>query len=175
MNQPVSPVQVFESIADHPCLGGRKFTIDLFADVFSTKVPNSFVTRYWVIEAPEGQIDAMSIPWAYDVQGGRHLGFLNPPASMLGQVLAKILRERADVVLVAPVWPRSWVALLKQLPIRAELMLPAGEPILHPGPLFPGGQGLGPRKPQYRMCAYFIIWELRQFGKGGLGGKRHRM
>ena len=47
----------------------------------------------------------------------------------MGKIISKIILERANCVLLAPDWPKPWLAtLVAKLPIVARFRLPASGP-----------------------------------------------
>ncbi|KXZ40881.1 hypothetical protein GPECTOR_1558g720 [Gonium pectorale] len=73
---------------------------------------------------------------------------------LMGRVVRKIRDERANCVLVAPVWPRWWAVTLRSMPVKAQRRLP------HSG-LFertlPGGQKEA-KGLRYAVVAMYILW-----------------
>lgn len=43
--------------------------------------------------------------------------FVNSPYGIMGKVLVKVKAEHVNCILIAPVWPKDRVSLLKELPI----------------------------------------------------------
>ena len=91
--------------------------IDLFATRFNNRLP------VYVSPCPDNQayaIDAMSIPW------GNLDAYAYPPVVMLPAVLAKIKKDRARVILIAPKWPsQRWYPTLLDLLVDEPFPLPA--------------------------------------------------
>ena len=76
---------------------------DLFASSYNSRCKEFFGT----------EDDAMSKSWT------GCLNWCNPPFAMLGQVAAKILRERPEVVIVVPDWQREkWFQQLREVASR---------------------------------------------------------
>jgi len=65
--------------------------------------------------------------------------------------------SQVDCVGIIPAWPRPWVALLTQLPVRARERLAHRSDMFLPGALIPERQRL-PKAPRYAVWAYYIIW-----------------
>ncbi len=130
-------------------------TIDLFADHLTTKTTR-FRSRYWC-PGTLG-IDAFKHPMAYDpLTGRRELGYANGDFSRMGELLAKIKTEQADVVLVYPDWPRYWRALLAELPVKADFCLPRKKDLCIPGPRVHPGKRKG-QAPNYALRCAIILW-----------------
>lgn len=130
-------------------------TVDLFADHLTAKVPK-FRSRYWC-PGTTG-IDAFRHPMAYDpVTGARELGYANGDFSRMGELLAKIKHEQADVVLVYPDWPRYWRTTLATLPVKADFCLPRRKDLCTPGPRVHPGKNKG-QAPNYPLRCAIILW-----------------
>ena len=69
--------------------------VDAFANEKNFRLP-----RWWGPGSSEAQ-DAFSRNW------GRELLWMNPPYSMWDQVVTKIIKDQAHVLLVVPVWQRK--------------------------------------------------------------------
>jgi hypothetical protein len=97
-------------IAAHPLvvkLGG--ITLDLFADHHTAKV-GRFFSRFWCPDTLG--VDSFAQPWAFNqVTGGRELCYANGDFSRMGEILHKLIAERANCVVVYPDWPRYWQVL----------------------------------------------------------------
>jgi hypothetical protein len=119
-------------------------TVDRFASEGNQQLPR-FNSRHWSPKAEA--IDAMSLDWKGE------LNYLAPPIRMLEQVLRKCLQDRAEAILVAPVWKgQTWFKQLEQMTI--------GKPVpLNPKKdLLPGPSGrMEPRaNPKWRFAAFRI-------------------
>ena len=93
--------------------------LDLFATALNTKCPA------YVSLKPEPEClyeDAFSRPLPRDLRI-----YANPPFILLPRLLAKVLREEASIVLVAPVWTSQpwWPMLLQLLADPPPRVLPA--------------------------------------------------
>jgi hypothetical protein len=71
--------------------------MDLFASEGNQKLP-CFCSRF--PESRAYQVDALGFSWA------RVWGYAYPPLSILPLVIQKIRRDRATVILLAPMWPK---------------------------------------------------------------------
>jgi ribonuclease HI len=97
--------------------------IDLFASRLNAKT-NKFVS--WHPEPGAVTYDAFTMSWA-NVQC-----YAFPPFSLLPRVLAKILKDQAMVLLIAPVWPtQTWYPLLLRLLADVPFLLPRSERLPH--------------------------------------------
>ena len=156
-----------------PAAGKSRFTIDLFADDYSTKVQKRFFSRYFC-PCTSG-VDAFSHRWdCYWDPGScrwrRHFGFCNGPFDCLGRILRKIKDGRADVALVYTVWPRPWRQLLWQLRqlgvVRQDVRLDTAQlrsDLFQAGPRVPGVRPGSSHEPRYAVHCVFIVWEKLQY------------
>jgi len=136
-------------------LGGRLPTIDIFASSTTTKVPDSFYSKYMDLDTKA--VDAFVQPWAYcHITGSRHLAFINPPFQRMGEVVRKVAEEQVDCILVGPQWPRHWVAMLHRMPVRLTLMLPQWHDICIPSRYVSQQKRKKLQHPRYKMVAWFI-------------------
>jgi hypothetical protein len=72
--------------------------------------------------------DAFSIPWT------GFLGYAYPPFSLIPGVLRKVRMEKAELILVAPRWPRqAWFSLLLDLLVDFPRTLPVLQDLLYLG------------------------------------------
>jgi hypothetical protein len=82
-------------------------TIDWFASSSNTQLPR-FCS--WLPSPDATFTDAFSHNW------GGEPGYMFPPFSLLPRILAKVRREKADVLLVHPLWPGAlWFPLLNSM------------------------------------------------------------
>ncbi len=139
--------EVFASLWEEPCLGGRGPTVDAFADEGTWKTP-VFYAPTWSPNA--AAVDAFAQSW----EGDHQLLYMNPPFHLLGRVVQKIREEQANCVLVAPVWPRWWAVALRRLPVKARRRLPHTDLFLRTGP----GGGRQAKSPRYAVEAVYILW-----------------
>nr|AAM94957.1 reverse transcriptase [Volvox carteri f. nagariensis] len=153
---------VYAKLWEHPCVHGRSPSLDVFADAHTTKVPGSFFAANWC-PGVKG-VDAFAQDWGSPGWGRRDGGetvrpllYINPPFSAVARVLRKVAEERPDCVLILPVWPRAWVAILRTLPIRAQMTL-AHRELFIPGPQVPNAAKRGPMTPRYRVQAVYVLW-----------------
>jgi hypothetical protein len=95
--------------------------VDLFATTNTTTVPGAFFSQYACV----GSLGSpMMHPWD-KVPGTEQqmVAWVQPPYSMIGRVLRKMIVFRLDGLLIVPVWPRGWRALLHELPVVARRRL----------------------------------------------------
>ena len=142
----------YAQLLTEPVLAGRTPAIDVFASSSNTKVPKAFYSKF-MCPGSLG-VNAMLHPWALcDQQGKRLLAYINGPFHCMGQIVSKIRSERVDCILIAPAWPKHWVAMLYTLPIKHALQLPTIPDLFTPGP------DAGTNAPKgYKAIAWFILW-----------------
>lgn len=100
----------------------RQCSVDLFATRLNAQLPR-FVA--WRPDPEAIAVDAFAQNWA------NCRGYAFPPFCLIGRVLQKVLADRAELLLVAPVWPsQPWWPLLLQLAIAAPVWLSAGDQLL---------------------------------------------
>lgn len=76
----------------------------------------------------------------------------------MGQILAKVIKDRADCVIVYPDWPRYWQVLWARMPVKADFQLPPGDDLCVPGPRVDQGKMRG-RPPKYPIRVAIVLWE----------------
>ena len=96
-------------------------------------------------------------PWTTpDIR--RPFRWVNGPFSEMAAIIKKIHQERADCILIAPDWPKDWVAAMRSLPVKAAVKLRSYAGICIPGPrVDPTARQTG--KPNYALKAYLILWD----------------
>ena len=96
--------------------------VDMFASRLTHQLPRYFS---WRPDPAAEATDAFSQVWS------QFRGYANPPWCLLLPTLAKIQRERARVVLVAPMWKtQPWYPLLLQLLRGTPLLIPIQENVV---------------------------------------------
>ena len=118
--------------------------VDMFASRLTHQVPRFFS---WGLDPAAEAVNAFNQDWS------QFVGYANPPWCLILSVLAKIRRDRAKVILVAPVWStQPWYPLILQLlydvpcllpkrddlvisPSQREFIMPTGVPQLAAWPL----------------------------------------
>ena len=109
------------------------FDIDLFASRLNRQC-RKFLS--WRPDPDASGIDAFAHSWS----GLRCYAF--PPFSVMGKVLQKILQDKANVTLIAPLWPtQPWFGRLLHLCVDTPLLLPCRTTLLslrqQPGQIHP--------------------------------------
>ena len=93
-----------------------KFTVDLFATRMNAQLPRYFS---WHWDPKAEALDALLQPWDTE------RAYANPPWALIPDILAKIRRDRAQVVLIAPVWPtQAWYPTVLELLAAPPILLP---------------------------------------------------
>jgi hypothetical protein len=70
-------------------------------------------------------IDAFTVSWS------SLISYIFAPFSLLGGVVQKLRRDRAESIVIAPIWPtQSWYADLLQLVIYNHIILPMRDNVL---------------------------------------------
>ena len=118
--------------------------VDMFASRLTHQVPRFFS---WGLDPAAEAVNAFNQDWS------QFVGYANSPWCLILSVLAKIRRDRAKVILVAPVWStQPWYPLILQLlydvpcllpkrddlvisPSQREFIMPTGVPQLAAWPL----------------------------------------
>nr|XP_056702553.1 UPF0606 protein KIAA1549 homolog [Euleptes europaea] len=101
--------------------------VDLFASDTNAKLPR-FYTRY-VHQSAEGT-DALTSPWP------KGLMYAFPSLPIIPKVLRKVFQEKANIILIAPFWPRRpWFVTLQQLSVQEPWKIPTHWGTLRQGPL----------------------------------------
>ena len=97
--------------------------VDLFASRLNHKVP-SYVA--WRPDPKAVTIDAFAISWT------ERLFYAFPPFSLITRVLRKIREDKAEGVLVAPLWEtQPWFPLLIKMLVAHPLILPQSSNLLY--------------------------------------------
>lgn len=101
--------------------------VDMFASHLNAQLPR-FVSRFPSPGAE--QTNALRCRWP------RTLLYAFPPLPLIPQVIRKIVEEEAEVILVAPFWPRRpWFADLRELSVQPPWRIPDLKISLSQGPL----------------------------------------
>jgi len=96
--------------------------IDLFASRLNHQLP---VYSSYKPDPNAKLVDAFSEHW------GTNFSYVFPPFSILGAVLKKIMEEKADIILVAPLWPTQfWFPKILQLLVDCPRLLPVTKTLL---------------------------------------------
>jgi hypothetical protein len=84
-----------------------KTEVDLFANKWNAQLP-TFVS--WMIQPDAFALNAFSLNWS------RFKGYAFPPFALIARCLAKMRKEKAELVLVCPLWfSQPWFPLLLNL------------------------------------------------------------
>ena len=116
----------------------------MFASRLTHQIPRFFS---WGLDPAAEAVNAFNQDWS------QFVGYTNSPWCLILSVLAKIRRDNAKIILVAPVWPtQPWYPLILQLlydvpcllpkrddlvisPSQREFIMPTGVPQLAAWPL----------------------------------------
>lgn len=147
-------------IANHPVVVARGgITIDLSADNTNHKAPR-FMSKFWC-PGTEG-VNCLTRPsWAkHPTTGARELCYINGDFSRMGEILAKVMRDKADCIIVYPEWPRYWQALWAQMgpAVKDRFTLPRTHDLCVPGPRVDPRKGRG-KPPNYPINVAVVLWD----------------
>ena len=107
-----------QAIFDKLCLIFGRPSVDLFASRINHKL-SDYIS--WHPDPSAVATDAFLFDWS------DFFGYAFPPFSVLGKVIQKIIRDRATVLVVLPLWPsRSWFPLALHLLIATPRILSRG-------------------------------------------------
>ena len=96
--------------------------IDLFSSFWNAQLP-AFVS--WRPQPESSAVNAFSIGW------GGCFGYAFPPFALIPKCLEKIRREKANIVIVSPVWPaQPWFPVLLELACDVPLLLKPSSTLL---------------------------------------------
>jgi hypothetical protein len=96
-----------------------KLEVDLFADRTNAQLE---IYASWKPDPLAVATDAFTLDWK-----GKKI-YLFPPFCMIGRSLSKIQRDKAEAVIITPVWcTQPWYAKLMQMSIELPIMLPLGK------------------------------------------------
>jgi hypothetical protein len=99
------------------------FSIDLFADRLNAQ-KDRFIS--WRPDPKALSVDAFLWDWKSEP-----LSYAFPPFMFIGKVLYKVVQERADLVLIAPMWAaQSWYPLLLSRLVEEPILLPSFNELL---------------------------------------------
>ena len=118
--------------------------VDMFASRLTHQLPRYFS---WRPDPSAEATDAFTQDWS------QFQGYANPPWCLLLPTLAEIQREKAKVVLVAPLWKtQPWYPLLLQLLIGIPLLIPIQQDVV-----------ISPTQEEFIMPAgvpQLVVWPL---------------
>lgn len=96
--------------------------IDLFASRLNKQV-HKFCS--WTLDPESTFVDAFTINW------GSFYCYLFPPFSLLAQCIKKIERDKAEAIVVAPLWPTQvWFARMLQMLVNSPIVIKAADNLL---------------------------------------------
>ena len=105
-------------------LGPLEVDLHVFASRLSTQLL-TFVS--WRLDLEAMAADAFTISWT-DLRA-----YANPPWSLVGRVPAQVQQQRADLVLIAPVWKsQPWYPALLEMCTEPPKLLPALDNLIQP-------------------------------------------
>ena len=92
---------------------------DLFASRINRQL-NNYIS--WQPDPQATAVDAFSVNWY------NKLNYIFPPFSMMSKVLRKLEEDRAEAIVIAPIWmTQCWFAKLLQMLIEPPRMVPRGK------------------------------------------------
>jgi hypothetical protein len=97
--------------------------IDLFASRLNAQV-NTYCS--WKPDPNASFVDAFTVDWS------KYLSFIFPPFSLIGRCLQKVMEDRAECIMVVPVWTTQvWYNKVLELLIEHPRILPQQEDLLY--------------------------------------------
>ena len=100
----------------------RMPVLDMFASTLNHQVPKYFS---WTLDPQAVGMDTFSVNW------DKGLLYMFPPFSLIQKCLQKIIKDKATVLLITPVWQsRSWYSMPLNLLYDRPLLLPHTPQIL---------------------------------------------
>ena len=115
--------------------------IDMFASRLNKQI-SKFVS--WKPDPDSQFVNAFSVSWT-DMYF-----YAFPPFSVLGRCIQKIHRDKAECILIAPIWPtQSWYTILLQLLIDHPVILPLKDNLL----TIPQSEKVHPLHKKLRLMA----------------------
>ena len=118
--------------------------IDLFASRLNFKV-EKYVS--WHPDPGAYAVDAFSLSWS-------NMGcYIFPPFSLISRILAKVRRDKAVAILIAPVWPtQGWYPVPLHSLVQLPVLLPQWEDLL----VRPHNQEFHPLRFKMRLAAWVV-------------------
>lgn len=105
------------------CLLWNKPEIDLFASHLNTQLP---IFCSWKADPESSFVDAFTLDW-----GNFSYSYMFPPFSMIGRCVKKIIKDKADVLFVGPLWPtQPWFVQVMKLLINNPYVIKANKKLL---------------------------------------------
>lgn len=100
-----------------------KPNIDLFANSLNAQVE---IYCAWKPDPNASFVDAFTIDWS------KFFSYIFPPFSLIGKCLQKIMEERAECIMVVPVWTTQvWYNIVLELLIEHPRILPQLEDLMY--------------------------------------------
>lgn len=100
-----------------------KPNIDLFANSLNAQVE---MYCSWKPDPNASFVDAFTIDWS------KFFSYIFPPFSLIGKCLQKIMEERAECIMVVPVWTTQvWYNIVLELLIEHPRILPQLEDLMY--------------------------------------------
>eukprot|EP00798_Chlamydomonas_sp_ICE-L_P005018 gene5018-biopygen15322 len=151
--------RVYLKVLEHPCLEGRRPTLDVFASGANTKVQGAYYSNYLGVGCLG--VDAFQHPWVREgTPREEQLAYIHGPYHLLPQILQRVREEQVDCIVITSGLNGPWVALLSGLPVQATMELPSTADLLVAGALVPARERLkGSKDP---LKASFILWGNKQ-------------
>lgn len=102
----------------------------------------------WRLDPEALHADALPMDWA------PFKGYAFPPFNLIPAVLNKVTQEKADIILVAPIWPaQPWWPLLLSLLVEQPVLLPSSRHLLR-DPADP--QRIHPVFPRLHLAVFHV-------------------
>ena len=115
--------QISQNIFEKVCSTWHAPQIDLFASRLNHKLE---IYCSWRRDPFSKHINAFSIPW-----DSYKLVYIFSPFSIIGRCLRKIIQDRAEAIMILPLWPsQAWFPLLLGILIDNPRILPETSTIL---------------------------------------------
>jgi len=90
--------------------------IDMFASRLNNKLDNYCA---WLPDPYAKHVDAFTVDWSNTFM------YMFPPFSLMAAVLAKIRRDRAEAVVVMPLWiTQSWISTMSSMLVDHPVVIP---------------------------------------------------
>ena len=137
----------------------RMPVLDMFTSTLNHQVPKYFS---WTLDPQVVGMDAFSVNW------NKGLLYMFPPFSLIQNCLRKIIKDKATVLLITPVWQsRPWYPMLLNLLYNRPLLLPHNPQILK----LPWSQTVHPlfQNRKFRLAVWPLSRDLlktKNFQKG---------
>lgn len=168
--------ELFQVLAtDKLVVSAGGFTVDVFADHDNCKVQwkgaDRFYSRMWC--KGTAAVDGFLQPWGFNSDLGlQEFCYIYGEFGEMGRILNKIIKEKANCVLLYPVWPRYWKSMLQEIPVKKVINLSRmaarrGWRAITAGPRVDTSKGSKDR-PSWKLEAAFIVWDQKVMGLGSV-------